>query len=118
MKQNVEPCVRFLNTYAERETKEIYEGSRSLLASTLIGVFIGILTNVSAEFLIKGEISLGFIFLMMSVGLVLFSFLTWRVYLVRDLQKYIEKMFYEEGEALKEKFEKDFKVSSSEEKND
>ena len=117
MKQNVEPYVRSLNAIAERETKEIYIGSRDLLAATLIGVFIGVLTNVSAEYLIIGELSVGLAIIAVSVLFVLVYFYLWRFFLRRDLQKYIEKLFYEGFKLLKEKSEKDFGISSSEEKS-
>ena len=117
MMQNVEPYVRFLNTIAERETKEIYTGTRNFLATTLIGVLIGVLTNIAAENLIGGEIFLGFIFVIMSVFIAFYSFYFWRLYLTRDLQKYIRGLFHEGGKSLKEKFEKDFGISSSEEKS-
>lgn len=115
MKENVEPYVTFLNTISERETKEIYTASRNLLAATLIGVFIGVLTNISAEYLTTGEIPMGVGFLVISIAVALFSFHLWRFYLVKDLQEYVEKLFYGGGKSLKEKFEKDFGVSSPEE---
>lgn len=114
MKQNVEPYARFFNTFAERDTKEIYTGTRDFLVATLVGVFIGVLTNISAEYLIIGKIFLGFVFMILSIVIALFSFYLWRLYRIRDLQKYIEKLFYEGGKSLKEKFEKDFGISSSE----
>ena len=112
--QNIEPYVRALNTLAEIETKEIYTGTREFLATTLIGVFIGVLTNISAEYLIIGRINVGFIFLILSLFISLFSFYLWKRYLIRDLQKAIEKLFYKSEKSLKEKFEKDFNISSSE----
>ena len=111
MKQNVEPDVEDLNILAIQETKEIYTGSRNLLVATLIGVFIGVLTNISAEYLISGEILFGSVTLLLSILIAVISFFVWRFYLVRDLQKYIRKSFYERGKSIKEKFEKDFGIS-------
>lgn len=117
MKQNVEPYVKFLNTLAERETKEIYTGTRNFLAATLIGVFIGVLTNISAEYLITGKTSVGLATLGLSILFALVSFYLWKFFLIRDLQKYIKKLFYEGAKSMEQKFEKDFGISSSEEKS-
>jgi len=112
-KQHLEPWVKYLNTFATLETTKIYTGTRDFLVATLVGVFIGVLTNVSAEYLVAGEIDIGFVTLILSVVIAMISFYLWRLYLVKDLQQYTRKLFYEIGESLKEEFEKNFGISSS-----
>jgi hypothetical protein len=107
MNQNVAPSVDFLNTIIEKETERIYVGTRDLLVATLVGVFIGVLTNVSASFLMNGNLVLGFSFLFLSLISALLSFYVWRFYLIKDLQGYVKRIFYEQGKLLKEKFKRD-----------
>ena len=114
MKENVDPFARTLNAVAEQETKEIYVGTNKFLAATLIGVFIGVLTNISADFLMIGNAFLGFVFILLSIFITLFSFYLWRFYLIKDLKKQITESFYEKGRLMKKKFEEDSGISSEE----
>jgi hypothetical protein len=113
MNRNVAPSVDFLNTIIEKETERIYPGTRDLLVATLAGVFIGVLTNVSASFLMNGNLFFGLSFLFLSLIGTLLCFYVWRFYLIKDLQGYVKKIFYEQGKLLKEKFKKDFGTSES-----
>ena len=111
MIDSVKPVTDYLNSYAEKETERIYTGSRDLLAATLVGVLIGVLTNVASDFLLNGKLNTGFAVLGLTILVALFAFVIWRFYLIRDLQKYIKRVFDESGRQLKEKFEKDFSAS-------
>jgi F0F1-type ATP synthase assembly protein I len=108
IKQNVAPAVDSTNAMIERETERIYIGSRDILATTLIGVIIGMMTNVSANFLLNGNQNLGIIFLLLSLMVAVLSFHLWRLYLKIDLQHFTKKHVYVQGKFLSEKFERDF----------
>ena len=113
--QNVAPDVEKLNALIAQKTEEIYVGTKNFLIITLIGVFIGVLTNISAGYFMTGNIAFGLLFLVVPVLVSVYSFYVWRIYEIRDLQKNVARLFYEQGKLLKEKFERDFGVTGSEE---
>jgi hypothetical protein len=73
-----------------REGDRIIWEMKAILMSTIIGVFLGVLTNISASFFICQQFDFGFLFLTISLILTFSFFYSWRHYL---LQKTSDRLF-------------------------
>ena len=81
----IDECV----TEYKRQRKEITLKIQELLLVTLIGVFIGVLTNISAEYFLVGQLTLGLIILILSIVVSIVSFFLWRIFQQKNLEKEI-----------------------------
>jgi len=81
----IDECV----TEYKRQRNEITLKIQELLLVTLIGVFIGVLTNISAEYFLVGQLTLGLIILILSIVVSIVSFFLWRIFQQKNLEKEI-----------------------------
>lgn len=89
----------------QREGKRIIWETKAILMSTLIGVFIGVFTNISANFFIYQQFDFGFLFLTISLILTFSFFYSWRHFLLQKGKNRASKEFSKIIDSLPSEFD-------------
>ncbi len=82
IKEELEAHKPEIEAMARKEVNKIIWETRAIMVYTAIGVMIGVLTNISAEFFMRQQFCFGFSFLVISLALTLSFFYGWRHYLL------------------------------------